>query len=152
MRILWMMTVLGLAACQPTPQAAPVAVAAQTAVAGTSMVSLLNRERAAQGRGVLVENARLSRAARIHAQDMVSNNYFSHDSLDGSSFSDRARAAGYTCAAGENIALGQRSEAEVVGEWMTSPGHRSNILLGDAKEFGIGRIGNMWVLIFGRGC
>ena len=28
----------------------------------------------------------------------------------------------------ENIAMGQRSSQEVVGDWMSSPGHRANIL------------------------
>ncbi len=152
MRVLLMVAVIGLAGCQAAPQAAPVAVTAQAAVANGTMVSLLNRERAGQGRGALVEDARLSRAARDHAQDMVSNDYFSHDGQDGSSFVDRARAAGYTCPAAENLAFGQRSEAEVVSEWMTSAGHRRNILLGDATQFGVGRVGNMWVLMLGRGC
>ena len=117
-----------------------------------SMISLLNSQRAAQGQAPLSENRRLSRAALDHAEDMVRNDYFSHQGQNGSSFSDRARAAGYNCAAAENIAFGQQSEAEVITEWMNSSGHRRNILLGDATEFGIGRVGNMWVLMLGRGC
>ena len=31
-------------------------------------------------------------------------------------------------AAGENIAYGQRTPAEVMNGWMNSPGHRANIL------------------------
>ena len=82
---------------------------------------------------------------------MVRNDCFSCDGLNGSSFCDRARAAGYTCAVAENIAFEQRSEADVVAQWMTSSGHRRNILLDDATGFGIGRVGNIWVLMLGRG-
>jgi uncharacterized protein YkwD len=37
-------------------------------------------------------------------------------------------------------------------EWMNSSGHRRNILLSDARDYGLGRVGNMWVLMMGRGC
>jgi len=152
MRVLWMMAIVGLVACQPTPPPAPVAITATQAVADGTMRTLLNRERTARGRNALVEDSRLSRAARDHAQDMVNNDYFSHTGRDGSSFSDRAQAAGYSCAAAENVAFGQRSEAEVVSGWMMSQGHRRNILLEDVTQFGIGQVGTMWVLMLGRGC
>jgi len=117
-----------------------------------SFTERLNTEREANGLGSVVPDTRLSRAAQAHARDMVANDYFSHVGANGSSFSDRARAAGYGCAAAENIAFGQRSEGEVMDEWMASPGHRRNILLRDAVQFGLGREGNMWVLMLGRGC
>lgn len=120
--------------------------------AGATFFALINQERSARGLRNLSANAGLAAAARDHAQDMVSNNYFSHDGRNGSSFSQRARAAGYTCAAAENIAFGQTSEAEVMTEWMNSSGHRRNILLSDARDYGLGRVGNMWVLMMGRGC
>ncbi|MBU2992724.1 CAP domain-containing protein [Octadecabacter sp. B2R22] len=113
---------------------------------------MLNAARADTGLGPVRENARLSQAARFHATDMVANDYFSHTGRTGSSFTDRARAAGYACAAAENIASGQETESEVFTTWMNSSGHRRNILLRDAREFGIGRVGNMWVLMMGRGC
>ena len=153
MKYLMIVGAFVLAGCQPAPEARQVeAIAAPMPQFSGSMVSLLNTERAGQGRGRLVEDPRLSRAALDHAEDMVRNDCFSHQGQTGSSFTDRARAAGYTCAAAENIAFGQRSEIEVVTEWMDSPGHRRNILLRDATEFGIGRVGNMWVLMLGRGC
>ena len=83
---------LALAACQSTPQAPQTPVANVSVPAG-SMLSLLNSQRAAQGRRPITEDANLSRAARDHAQDMVTNNYFSHTGRDGSSFAARARAA-----------------------------------------------------------
>ncbi|AKS45462.1 Uncharacterized conserved protein YkwD, contains CAP (CSP/antigen 5/PR1) domain [Octadecabacter temperatus] len=153
MRNLALLAVLALAACQPAPTPStqtPIVAQAPGPVSG--IAALINQQRAANGRGPITENARLSRAARDHAQDMVTNNYFSHQGLNGSNLSSRARAAGYNCVAAENIAWGQRSEAEVMNEWMNSAGHRRNILLSDAREFGIGRVNNHWVMLLGRGC
>jgi len=154
MKYLMMIGAFVLAGCQPAPPAAQTeAIRAEPFdVPASSMTTLLNAERSGQGRAPVVEDARLSRAALDHAEDMVQNDYFSHQGQSGSSFTDRAQAAGYSCAAAENIAFGQRSEAEVINEWMNSSGHRRNILLNDATEFGIGRVGNMWVLMMGRGC
>lgn len=149
MRVLGFLAVLAAAGCQSSPAPAPVVVATPVAM---SFTERLNSERAANGLGSVVPDDRLSRAAQAHARDMVANDTFSHVGANGSSFADRARAAGYGCAAAENIAFGQRSEDEVMDAWMASPGHRRNILLRDAVQFGLGREGNMWVLVLGRGC
>ncbi len=41
-------------------------------------------------------------------------------------------------AAGENIAMGQRTASEVMNAWMNSPGHRNNILSPSFSEIGVG--------------
>ncbi len=43
-------------------------------------------------------------------------------------------------AAGENIAKGQRTPAEVMKGWMNSPGHRANILSSSYTEIGVGYV------------
>jgi len=88
----------------------------------------------------------------LHAEDMVAQNYFSHTGANGSRFTQRARAAGYGCAIAENIASGHPTEGAVMAAWMQSSGHRRNILMPNAVEFGIGRSGNIWVLMMGSGC
>lgn len=150
---------LGGCVAEPTPTVAPLpledtrgAPAPAAVLPSPAMGPLLTAERAAQGRGPLVESARLSAAAQAHADDMVAQSYFSHTGADGSQFTARARAAGYGCVMAENIAFGQRSAQEVVAVWMNSAGHRRNILLPDAREFGIGRAGTMWVLMLGGTC
>jgi uncharacterized protein YkwD len=111
---------------------------------------LVNIERAEQGREPLKYNAALETAAQLHAEDMVENDYFSHASQDGRSFSDRADDAGYTgFPGGENIAAGQRSAEQVMNSWMNSDGHRRNILNGDFDEIGVGLHNNHWVQVFG---
>ncbi len=77
---------------------------------------------------------------------MAARNYFSHTSLDGSSFVDRIRRAGYLRGArgwalGENIAWGSGGLASprAIGRaWMQSPGHRANILSASYRELGVG--------------
>jgi uncharacterized protein YkwD len=41
-------------------------------------------------------------------------------------------------AAGENIASGQRTAAEVMQTWMNSSGHRANILSSTYNQIGVG--------------
>jgi uncharacterized protein YkwD len=70
---------------------------------------------------------------------MAENDYFDHDSQDGRDVADRLRATGFTGSAwGENIAMGQRSAAEVVRGWMNSAGHRRNIMNCSYTLIGVG--------------
>jgi uncharacterized protein YkwD len=84
---------------------------------------------------------RLAKAARLHSEDMAARNYFDHTTPDQPpvQFSTRITAQQYTWrAAGENIAKGQRDPAEVMSSWMSSPGHRANILNCGYKHLGVG--------------
>ena len=91
-------------------------------------------------------NDRLSTAARRHSRAMVLERFFSHDSLDGTTFLERIRATGYLAgvrswSVGENIAYGSgsRSSPRSIGRaWMNSPPHRANILSRSFREIGIG--------------
>jgi uncharacterized protein YkwD len=59
--------------------------------------------------------------------------------LDSKDPGDRLRTAGYRFLSyGENIAAGQRSPTDAIADWMTSPGHRSNILNPSFTEIGVG--------------
>ena len=51
----------------------------------------------------------------------------------------RITAAGYNWSAyGENVAYGYSSPESVMQGWMTSPGHKANILNCSFKEIGVG--------------
>lgn len=145
-------SVSGCQSTEPSANQTAQQVATPAAVQSGDFAAMISAERAANGLGPVSEDRRLSRAARDHAADMEANGYFSHVSLDGRQFTDRARAAGYTCVVNENIAEGQRTEREVLAAWMASPGHRANIMSNRAREYGLGRSGNHWVLMMGRGC
>lgn len=91
----------------------------------------------------------LSSVARAHARDMVERGYFDHTNPDGLSPFDRIDASSYGSydSAGENIAAGQRTPAEVVRDWIDSSGHRDN-MLGDRADIGVGIHGDHYVQIF----
>lgn len=117
------------------------------------ILALVNASRAENGRGALACDPRLVRAARFHAEDMCAQNYFSHTSADGRTFSQRFREQGVSYrAGGENIAKGQRSSEEVHRAWMNSPGHRANILNERYDRLGVGHAqcasGRYWVQTF----
>lgn len=120
---------------------APRAQASATQLASAALC-LVNQERSSRGLKPLKANRRLAAAARRHSQDMGLKGYFSHDSLNGASFVDRIRRAGYRAVSlGENIAWGSGdlgSPREIVAGWMASPGHRANILNRKFREAGMG--------------
>lgn len=136
-----------------------VASAAATPVAAApssdGMIDLVNAERRARGLGPVRPDRRLGAAARGHATDMGRAGFFDHHGSDGGTHGDRIAAQGYrACLAGENIAWGQRSAAEVVRGWMGSPGHRRVILHPRATAFGAGFHPNrrQWVMVVARPC
>jgi hypothetical protein len=70
---------------------------------------------------------------------MGRQNYFSHASLDGRTAGDRIEDAGYTWNTyGENIAAGQPTPEDVIDGWMSSSGHRANILDPNFCDIGVG--------------
>ncbi|MFE6041109.1 sigma-70 family RNA polymerase sigma factor [Streptomyces sp. NPDC056452] len=136
------------AAPAPKPADPPPSSAAE------EVTALVNAERAKEGCAAVRSNSKLATAASRHSADMVSRDYFSHTSPDGSDPGDRITAAGYRWSTyGENIAKGQSSPAAVMDSWMNSPGHRANILNCAFKEIGVGRVdssgGPVWTQNFG---
>lgn len=125
------------------------------------VLHLVNAERRKQGLVELAWNEDLARAARYHAADMVEDQYFCHDTrdrvlIDGKPVLRRMAKtpvrlkAFYPAPNGENIAKGQRSPGQVMRSWMTSTGHRKNILRKDSKSLGVGYVRGVWVQVFGR--
>lgn len=152
---------LALTACQSQTgagftQTMPVQVSGvNTAVAAEGEVlSAINAERANYGLQPLEYNGLLTRAARGHVDDMVSNNIFSHIGSGGGTAADRARQVGYQyCIVGENISMGHASIQAAVLGWMASKGHRDNILNRKFDEIGIGiGEGARYVTVFGSRC
>lgn len=107
------------------------------------MFQLTNVEREKHGLEPFQLEEEVSKVAREKSRDMAENHYFDHNSpVYGSPF-DMMRAYGITYqAAGENIAMGQRSPEEVVQAWMNSPGHRANILNPTFTHMGVGFVEN----------
>jgi uncharacterized protein YkwD len=113
---------------------------------------LVNTEREKAGCAALTENAKLTKAAQDHSQDMADHTNMSHTGSDGSSMSDRLARVGYSfSSAGENVAAGYTTPESVMAGWMASAGHKANILNCGFKEIGIGlaQPGNYWTQDFG---
>lgn len=109
------------------------------------VIRLVNIERAKNGVGPLKANWQLSRVARIKCEDMRDKNYFSHTSPTYGSPFNMIKNFGFTYrTAGENIAMGQVSAAQVMNSWMNSPGHRQNILNSNYTEIGVGYAKNSY--------
>ena len=113
------------------------------------ILKYVNQERATAGLGKLKVSAKLVDAARAHSTDMGANQYFEHDSLDGTPWSERLEAHGYkrdgyrVWKIGENIAWGAglySSPALIVDQWMHSAPHRAVILNKDFREIGLGAV------------
>ncbi len=102
------------------------------------VLELVNQERAFNGLDPLELHPLLAETAEGHSESMALQDFFSHTGLDGSSPSDRALANGYEGGVGENIAAGYWTPEAVMDAWMSSSGHRANILNADYKSIGIG--------------
>jgi uncharacterized protein YkwD len=105
------------------------------------VITLTNLERAKVANcPALNHNLQLAAAAEIHSLDMANQNYFGHIGSDGSTSSSRAIAAGYMLSVGENIAAGQTTPESVMNAWMSSAGHRANILNCSYRSIGLGYV------------
>jgi uncharacterized YkwD family protein/spore coat assembly protein SafA len=112
---------------------------------------LVNIERANAGLPALKNDWELARVAEYKSQDMHDKKYFSHTSPTYGSPFTMMKNFGITYkSAGENIAQGQKTAAEVVRAWMNSEGHRANILSQNFTHIGVGYVtdGNYWTQMF----
>lgn len=99
---------------------------------------LLNEQRTKAGLPKLSADATLFKVARLKAQDMVKNSYFSHTSPTYGSPFKMMKTYGISYkVAGENIA-GNPSLQDAVISWMNSATHKQNILSNSYNYIGIG--------------
>jgi uncharacterized protein YkwD len=102
------------------------------------MANLLNQDRNNNGLGALTLDAELCRIARIKSADMRDNRYFAHESPTYGRVGEMLRHFGYRfSAAGENIAH-HASVEKAQAAFMSSDGHRRNILSSSWTKVGIG--------------
>lgn len=102
------------------------------------LLNLINLDRAANGLPPLVADPELSRIARIKSEDMRDNNYFAHESPTWGKARQMLERFGYRfTGAGENIAHHATVE-KAQAAFMTSEGHRRNILSRTWEKVGVG--------------
>ncbi len=115
--------------------------------------NLINTQRQNNGLAALKIDNEVQNVARIKAQDMVDNNYFSHTSpIYGSPFDMLKSFKISYNTAGENIA-GNSNNSDAVTAWMNSSGHKANILNSSFNYTGIGvvngsKYGKIYVQVF----
>ncbi|TKJ25242.1 CAP domain-containing protein [Blastococcus sp. CCUG 61487] len=93
----------------PAPEPVP--------LADTTLLDLVNRDRATHGCGPVTPHPDLQVQAQQHADRQAAQNRMHH-----------SRYPGRWQAWGENVAAGYDTAAEVHEGWMGSPGHRANVL------------------------
>jgi uncharacterized protein YkwD len=109
---------------------------------------MTNQHRRAKGVAPLNQDAELRNVARAYSNDMMVRRFFGHTTPDGVSFQERISAhyPNWVSFMGENIwsAWGyktsnpQKLAKEIVADWLSSPGHRANMLDPDFTHLGVG--------------
>ncbi|MCH7560783.1 MAG: CAP domain-containing protein [Thaumarchaeota archaeon] len=115
---------------------------------------LINNERTSRGLSSLTWNSHIAQASLNHSTDMLTQEYFEHESPEGHDFSWRYSKVGFDCmipTSGREYSLGGENimyldgyygvdtvATETVNGWMNSPGHRANILTPYFQSEGIG--------------
>lgn len=118
------------------------------------ILQLVNGVRAEYGLAPVSFNAALAAAAQGHANFIAQEGIYSHYGVNGSTWQDRAQAAGYPGWAGENLVGGTRlTPQQGVIWWRNSAVHFSNMLNPRWTEAGVGfAVGNgqnFYVMVFG---
>ena len=105
-----------------------------------------------QSQSIIYFDPDLNEAARYHSDDMYENDWFDHDSSDGTTFYDRLANFYDNSFVGENIAYGYANPyVTVMQGWMCSAGHRSNIMYSSWTELGTGIVAKYYTQDFGAG-
>jgi uncharacterized protein YkwD len=125
-------------ASDPSPVSGP--AGGRRASTEWRIFDLINAERRHQGLLALVYNEQLNEMAVIQARNMARFQKMAHvlPHANLPTLGDRARYVAYPFGRlAENVALGYPDAETVVEGWMTSKGHRANILNSDVVETGI---------------
>ena len=112
------------------------------------VLEITNHARRAKGLAPLIKDDELRDVARAYSDDMLVRRFFDHTTPDGVSFDERiadryrhrVRIMGENIwyASGYNPSNTQRLAKEIVDDWMSSPGHRDNLLSPDFTHLGVG--------------
>jgi len=123
-----------------------IAFTAFIACSSPTLADTVNSFRRAQGLPALHQSGKLQAMAARHARSMAARGSMDHDGF----YSQRGPAG----ARAENVAFGCATETCAISMWEGSAGHRANMLLSDAKSYGLasatGAGTRYWCLILGR--
>ncbi len=112
-------------------------------------ILITNRYRIMMGLDPLRIDPRLLKASRGHSDDMTARNYFAHNDPEGRGPGNRAQAAGFSGAAGENIYMGSPSGRAAFEGWRHSSGHHRAMLGAMWTVIGVARRDARWTMMLG---
>ncbi|MGH1538139.1 MAG: CAP domain-containing protein [Gammaproteobacteria bacterium] len=92
---------------------------------------------------------RLNKAAYEHSQDMFKYQFLEHVSSNGDTLVERMRDANYSWRAiAENIAHNQKNIDQVIKDWLSSPGHCSNMMSALYTHTGVAQVNRYWTQVY----
>ena len=116
----------------------------QTDITINSLFEQTNKTRVQNGQKPLTLNDKLDQAAFLKVTDMFNNQYWAHDSPDGTAPWKWFGDVGYNYdSAGENLAKNFSTTSATMEAWMNSSGHRDNILNVAYSEVGFATMDGM---------
>jgi uncharacterized protein YkwD len=126
----------------PTPTPTPTPLPTDDEIQ-SQVFNLINNARVNAGLSPLIQDPNLTALAKEHTEDMIEENRLSHDG-----FEDRAARSGYS-SVGENVAMGFQTAQALVDAWLSSPGHRANILNPTYRYSGLSYLDGWATQMFG---
>ncbi len=111
------------------------------------VLALINKERVRKGMVPLEWDPNLANAARYHAYDLATQDYFNHQSFDrkgdnlvqvGGTFERIKKFYTASFANSENIAAGNKSPKDTYEQWYNSKGHYENMFNESSRKVGLG--------------
>jgi uncharacterized protein YkwD len=138
----------------PAPSAPGVTTVGGASTIEREVVDQTNAARKEAGLPPLTIDDTLMKAARQHSENMAKQGKLDHV-LDGKGPRERLVDLGLSpSATGENCAQGQTAAADAMASWMSSDGHRGNILNPQFTHIGVAKAdgpnGPYWTQIFIR--
>lgn len=105
------------------------------------MLARVNEVRTAAGLQPVKADETLMKMAQALADDLAQRETLSHRDSNGNGLEPRLARFGYVVGlAVENVAAGRPSPEETVADWMSSPGHRANLLRPEVQDAGVGYV------------
>ena len=147
---------LALGAALVACVAAPPATAVSRGKAERQIAHCVDRKREQHGLKPLRVSKAMTDAARYHAMNMATQNFFDHIDRDGNGPTERvAMFSDRKWVVGENLGAGYGNGQKACRGWMNSSGHRANILDPKYDVFGVGyssggSLGKYYVQVFGE--
>lgn len=97
----------------------------------------------------LTLNRDLNLIAKQHSEDMSKYQFLEHISSNGDTLVERMLRVNYEWRAiAENIAYNQKSIGQVIDDWLSSPGHCSNMMSSAYSQTGIAQVNRYWTQVY----